>query len=343
MDLGLDGKVALVTGASKGIGRGIAAELVAEGARVAISSHSRERVEATAAEIGATAFVHDTADLDHAAALVAEVDRGARARSTSSSATPAGRPAGPTPSASRASSGRPPTRRSSSARWRSSRRSSPACASAASAAWSTSRRPACASRSRTCMLSNAHRISMVNAFKTIARQVAADGVTLNTVLPGRIDTDRLAELLGSPRGRRGPRAEQEVPAGRLGTRRGVRGRRRVALLGARELRHGRDGRGRRRAAAVGVLSGSAGAPRLCRAPPWSSGQDAALSGVKWRVSNPAGAMRGRWLMPEEDPDARSAGGGRARKLRTWSARHRGGGWSAPRSRTCDRRHLGRRR
>ena len=46
------------------------------------------------------------------------------------------------------------------------------------------------------MLSNAHRISMINAFKTIARQVAADGVTLNTVLPGRIDTDRLAELLG---------------------------------------------------------------------------------------------------------------------------------------------------
>ena len=62
MDLGLNGNVALVTGASKGIGRGIAAELVAEGARVAISSHSRERVEATAAELGATAYVHDTSD-----------------------------------------------------------------------------------------------------------------------------------------------------------------------------------------------------------------------------------------------------------------------------------------
>src|SRR5204863_107804 len=61
--------------ASKGIGRGIAAELVAEGARVAISSHSRERVEATAAELGAAAYVHDTADLDHAAGLVGEVER----------------------------------------------------------------------------------------------------------------------------------------------------------------------------------------------------------------------------------------------------------------------------
>src|SRR3954469_25999433 len=74
MDLGFYRKGALVTGASKGIGRGIATELVAEGARVAISSHSRERVEATAAEIGATAYVHDTPDPDHAATLVAEVD-----------------------------------------------------------------------------------------------------------------------------------------------------------------------------------------------------------------------------------------------------------------------------
>ena len=74
MDLGLQGKVALVTGASKGLGRGIAAELVAEGARVAISSHSRERIEATGAELGAPAFVHDTADLDDAPRLVADVE-----------------------------------------------------------------------------------------------------------------------------------------------------------------------------------------------------------------------------------------------------------------------------
>ena len=66
------------------------------------------------------------------------------------------------------------------------------------------------------MLSNAHRISMVNAFKTLARQVAADGVTLNTVLPGRIDTDRLIELTGS-REAAAALAAEEVPAGRMGT------------------------------------------------------------------------------------------------------------------------------
>ena len=92
----------------------------------------------------------------------------------------------------------------------------PGCASAASAVSSTSLAPACASRSPNLMLSNAHRISMINAFKTVARQVAADGVTLNTVLPGRIDTDRLIELLGSHEAAVALAAE-EVPAGRLGT------------------------------------------------------------------------------------------------------------------------------
>lgn len=70
MDLGLHGKVAFVSGASAGLGRAIAAELVAEGAVVAIASRSRKRIDATAAEIGAAGFVWDTADVDGAPPLL---------------------------------------------------------------------------------------------------------------------------------------------------------------------------------------------------------------------------------------------------------------------------------
>lgn len=51
MDLGLRGKVAIVTGASRGIGRAIALGLAAEGTRVAISARGGEQLEATIADI----------------------------------------------------------------------------------------------------------------------------------------------------------------------------------------------------------------------------------------------------------------------------------------------------
>ena len=54
MDLGLRGRRAIVTGGSKGLGQAIAAELLAEGAAVAICSRHKAELDETAAELAAS-------------------------------------------------------------------------------------------------------------------------------------------------------------------------------------------------------------------------------------------------------------------------------------------------
>jgi 3-oxoacyl-[acyl-carrier protein] reductase len=69
----LDGRTALVTGASKGIGRAIAAELAAAGASVVLSYRTgADEAESLAAEIGARAVQADVSDAASAQALVEE-------------------------------------------------------------------------------------------------------------------------------------------------------------------------------------------------------------------------------------------------------------------------------
>jgi 3-oxoacyl-[acyl-carrier protein] reductase len=69
----LEGTLALVTGASRGIGRAIAAELARAGASVVVGYRSgAEEADALAAEIGGRAVQADVADPEQAARLVEE-------------------------------------------------------------------------------------------------------------------------------------------------------------------------------------------------------------------------------------------------------------------------------
>lgn len=74
------------------------------------------------------------------------------------------------------------------------------------------------------VLSNALRSAVVATLKTISREVAKDGVTVNNVAPGRIDTDRVrylddvnAKAAGVSVEEQAKRAAAAIPAGRYGT------------------------------------------------------------------------------------------------------------------------------
>jgi NADP-dependent 3-hydroxy acid dehydrogenase YdfG len=68
----LQGKRALVTGGSAGIGRAIAAQLVAGGAQVAIAARTQSVLESAALELGATPIVADLSSAQAASQLAAE-------------------------------------------------------------------------------------------------------------------------------------------------------------------------------------------------------------------------------------------------------------------------------
>ena len=70
----LEGKTALVAGASRGIGLEIARHMAAAGASVVLAARSKEALEARAAEIGGRALVLDVADPHSIAAAVESIE-----------------------------------------------------------------------------------------------------------------------------------------------------------------------------------------------------------------------------------------------------------------------------
>jgi 3-oxoacyl-[acyl-carrier protein] reductase len=215
MDLGIDGRVALVMGASKGIGRAIAAALAREGVRVAIASRSRERIEAAAAAIdGEVApFVADTDDLERMQALPGEVAE--RLGAVEILVTNTGGP----PQGGALANPRE--------EWEAAYRSLVLAPRALVEAvlpgmrerhWGRIVNVGSSSTIEpipNLTLSNAHRMALIGFLKTLTAEVAADGVTVNTVATGRCATDRLAATWGSWE-RMEKLATEGIPAGRLG-------------------------------------------------------------------------------------------------------------------------------
>ena len=194
MDLELGGTAAIVGGASSGIGFGIARALAAEGCAVTALARGRERLDRAVAEIGpgTLGVSGDVRDHDVLRRVVDETVA-ARGRLDIVVNNAGGPPPGTfdsTPDEAWAEA----FELSLNAAVRLTRLALPHLRSSGRgrvvniASWSV-REPI-----PNLLLSNAIRPGVVGWAKTIAHELGPDGITVNTVAPGKIDTPRVREL-----------------------------------------------------------------------------------------------------------------------------------------------------
>jgi 3-oxoacyl-[acyl-carrier protein] reductase len=228
VDLNLKGRAALVNAASRGLGRGIAEALAAEGARLVISSRSREDIEHAAAEISSdygAEVVPVAADVSKAEAAEALVSAAVQRFGQLDILVN--------------NSGGPPGgyfKDFDDAAWQNAfellllnvvrmvRAALPYLRSSGhgrilNVASTSVRQPI-----KGLILSNSLRGGVAGLAKTLSDELAPDQITVNTVLPGRILTDRLREGFVARAREAGipvddlARAEvaKEIPLGRVG-------------------------------------------------------------------------------------------------------------------------------
>jgi 3-oxoacyl-[acyl-carrier protein] reductase len=220
VDLGIANRVALVMGASRGIGRAAAESLAREGARVVVTSRSEQRIREAAADLASNTGAEVqplTADTDAPETMAGVVQA---VRET----------AGPVEILVINTGGPPPGDPLSFGReqWESAYRSlvlSPQALIEAvvpdmrARSWgrivnvtSTSTKESIPGLG----LSNSHRMAAVGALKTLSRELGRDGILVNSVAPGRIATERIASMTDTPLDELRSRPQPEIPVGRLG-------------------------------------------------------------------------------------------------------------------------------
>ncbi|UTT65573.1 SDR family oxidoreductase [Janibacter sp. CX7] len=227
MDLGITGRTALVLGAGSGLGEAIAHALAQEGVTVVAAGRTLAKVEATAADITAAggrahALAWDLAELD----VVDERVRAAEELAGGSIDILVNNTGGPPPGGVLGHEQQV---------WETHFRSMVLSVIAITdrvvpgmreRGWGrvvTSTSSGVVAPIPGLGLSNALRSALVGWSKTLAGQVARDGVTANVVVPGRITTERTAFLDASRAEREGRPVEEvaaesraTIPAGRYG-------------------------------------------------------------------------------------------------------------------------------
>ena len=224
MDLGLAGKVAVVTAASKGMGKASAMGLAAEGARVVMCARTEADLKAAAEEIRTTSkaeVLAVPADVTRKDDVATVVDRAITTFGGVDILV--------------ANAGGPPRgyfEDMTDEQWQGAfdvsllsvvRLVRAVLPSMRSRRWGrilTIQSVSVKQPIPELVLSNAVRPGVAGLMKTLAGQLAKDGITVNTVCPGKIMTDRFLggqKLSGLSREEFLARAVEDVPARRIGT------------------------------------------------------------------------------------------------------------------------------
>jgi 3-oxoacyl-[acyl-carrier protein] reductase len=227
MDLGLQGNVALVGGASRGIGKAVALGLAREGCAVAICARGREALDAAAEDIrsatGAQAlpFVCDMSKGEDIRRFVAAtVDVFGRLDIVVNNA--GGPPPGPFEAHDEAAWQHALDQNLLSVA-RTVREALPHLRAAGGGRIVNITSVAVKEPIPGLVLSNAARLGVVGLAKTLSRELGPDGITVNNVCPGLTLTDRMRELYGGRAQAEGRSMEEalaeqakSIPLGRLG-------------------------------------------------------------------------------------------------------------------------------